>query len=66
MPANINKSYVLEICTMFILNWKYSNHMIWLLNVEDNKMRNFESNVYDCPSESYLCDKDAITVDNLN
>ena len=26
---------------------------------------NFKSNVYDCPSELYLCDKDAITVDNL-
>ena len=41
-------------------------YMQRLLNVETNKMRNFDSNVYDCPSESYLCDKDAITADNLN
>ena len=37
-----------------------------LLNLENNKLKNFESNVYDCPSELYLFDKDAITVDNLN
>ena len=33
-----------------------------LLNSENNKLKNFESNVYDCPSELYLCDKIAITV----
>ena len=37
-----------------------------LLNLENNKLKNFESSVYDCPSELYLFDKDAITVDNLN
>ena len=37
-------------------------YMQRLLNLENNKLKNFESNVYDCPSELYLFDKDAITV----
>ena len=41
-------------------------YMQRLLNLENNKLKNFESNVYDCPSELYLFDEDAITVDNLN
>ena len=41
-------------------------YMQRLLNLENNKLKNFESSVYDCPSELYLFDKDAITVDNLN
>ena len=41
-------------------------YMQRLLNLENNKLKNFESSVYDCPSELYLFDEDAITVDNLN
>ena len=40
--------------------------IILLKIVECRRQQNEKFYVYDCPSESYLCDKDAITVDNLN